>query len=241
MRRWTSDMNKVFWQDARNAWINDSVVTVSEIVTNAGGEIDSSLTDDAIPFDAVDYDELVKASFTSMDFNELVDNTKQDTKVPEPEVHKRPKLEADKFETYIIKKTIPDYIEASKLLLKCELPELIENPYYELLERLPVLQDSLTKFNGVYNPDMEDFLDYYIPEALQLTATYLEYLDANISEDILKENENEIIQALDKLNVAVNDKIDEIYKFASIEIKAKAKALEAMMSQNGYVNPDDRI
>ena len=36
----------------------------------------------------------------------------------------------------------------------------------------------------------------------------------------------------------VNEKIDEIYKFASIEIKAKAKALESLMSQDGYVDPN---
>ena len=39
----------------------------------------------------------------------------------------------------------------------------------------------------------------------------------------------------------MNDKIDEIYKFASIEIKAKAKALESMMSQDGYVDPKFKI
>ena len=46
------------------------------------------------------------------------------------------------------------------------------------------------------------------------------------------------MEALDKLIIGVNEKVDEIYKFASIEIKAKAKALDSVMGQNGYVSPE---
>ena len=51
----------------------------------------------------------------------------------------------------------------------------------------------------------------------------------------------EIVDAVKKLIIAVNDKIDEIYKFASIEIKAKAKALESLMSSEGYVDSGFKI
>ena len=80
-----------------------------------------------------------------------------------------------------------------------------------------------SKFEGVYQTDLDQFYDYYIPETLQLTSAYLEYLDAGIGEDIVNETEKEILDALKQLLIAVNDKVDEIYKFASIEIKAKAK------------------
>ena len=74
-----------------------------------------------------------------------------------------------------------------------------------------------------------------------MTSTYLEYLDAGIGDDIVKETEVEIVDAVKKLIIAVNDKIDEIYKFASIEIKAKAKALESLMSSEGYVDSGFKI
>ena len=49
------------------------------------------------------------------------------------------------------------------------------------------------------------------------------------------------MQALEKLLLAVNEKKDEVYKFASIEVKAKAKALESLMSQDGFVDSAYKI
>ena len=138
-------------------------------------------------------------------------------------------------------RTLQGYTEAARLLLYCELPEEIKGLYEELILRLPVLQDAVTKFEGVYQTDLDQFYDYYIPETLQLTSAYLEYLDAGIGEDIVNETEKEILDALKQLLIAVNDKVDEIYKFASIEIKAKAKALESLMSQDGYVDPKFKL
>jgi hypothetical protein len=106
---------------------------------------------------------------------------------------------------------------------------------------MPVLQDAIVKFESVYQSDMTQFYGYYIPEALQLTATYLEYLNVGIRDQIIQEAEKEVLDAASKLLFAVNDKIDEIYKFASIEIKAKAKALESLMSQDGYVDSNFKI
>ena len=117
----------------------------------------------------------------------------------------------------------------------------MDNLYKELIIRMPTLQQSLDKFEEVYQPDMYQFYEYYIPEALQLTATYIEYLDVGIGERILQETERDVLDAANKLLIAVNDKIDEIYKFASMEVKAKAKALESLMSQDGYVDPSFKI
>ena len=145
------------------------------------------------------------------------------------------------FDSLLEKQTLPDYVEACKLLIKCELPDKMEGLYDLLIERMPVLQDAIVKFEGVYQPDMYQFYEYYIPEALQLTETYLEYLDAGISEQIIQETEKEVMDAVNKLLTAVNDIIDEIYRFASMEIKAKAKALESLMSQDGYIDTNFKI
>ena len=134
-----------------------------------------------------------------------------------------------------------DYVEACRLLRKCELPEEMDNLYKELIVRIPILQESIEKFEEMYQPDMYQFYEYYIPEALQLTATYIEYLDVGIGEKILQETEQEVLESTKKLLIAVNDMIDEIYKFASMEIKAKAKALESIMSQDGHVDPNFKI
>ena len=44
-----------------------------------------------------------------------------------------------------------------------------------------------------------------------------------------------------KLLQVVNEKIDEIYRFVTIDANAEAKALETIMSQDGHVDPAHRI
>ena len=97
------------------------------------------------------------------------------------------------------------------------------------------------KFKDVYEADIDLFNEYYIPEALNLTAHYLEYLDAEIGEMVLGEAEKEVVEVGNKLILSINEKIDEIYKFVSIDMKAQAKALESIMSQDGYVDPNFKI
>ena len=150
-------------------------------------------------------------------------------------------IDRDTIEKLLDNNNLSDYIMACKMILKSGITSQISDLYEELIDRITALQESLDKYKDVYIPDMYQFYDYYIPEALLLTVTFIEYANAKIGDKILNENEQEVISVLRKLIIAVNDKIDEIYKYASIETKAKAKALESMMSQNGYIDSKYRL
>lgn len=154
---------------------------------------------------------------------------------------KRPKLNTTQFEWLIEQQTIPTYMEACHLLLDCELPENMDEIMNQLIERMSVLQETAEKFGGIYEADLSQFYEYYIPEALELTSTYLEYLDLDIGEELINETEKEVMDAIEKLVLGVNEKIEEICKYAMIEIRAKAKALDSMMSQDGYVGSEFRL
>lgn len=171
------------------------------------------------------------------------ENRPEDVSYPidEPRKPGRPHLDRNRFEELLKQQNLLSYVEACKLLIKCALPEEMDNLFKELIIRIPVLQESMDKFREMYQPDMYQFYEYYIPEALQLTVSYIEYLDVGIGEKILIETEREVLDAVKKLLIAVNDTIDEIYKFASMEIKAKAKALESIMSQDGHVDQNFKI
>ncbi len=160
---------------------------------------------------------------------------------PKPVKRKRPKLNTDQFEWLIEQQTIPAYTEACHLLLECELPESMDELMNQLIERMSVLQETAEKFGGIYEADLSQFYEYYIPEALELTSTYLEYLDLDIGEELINETEREVMDAIEKLVLGVNEKIEEICKYAMIEIRAKAKALDSMMSQDGYVGSEFKI
>ena len=150
-------------------------------------------------------------------------------------------LRKSDFKAYMEKADIPSYVNACILLLECDLPENIRSNYDQLISRMPVLQDSVNKFDEIYHADLDQFKEYFVPEALQLTATYLDYQAAGPSEKILKETRENVLVATRKLLQVVNEKIDEIYKFVTIDANAEAKALEAIISQGGYVDPEYKI
>ncbi len=159
----------------------------------------------------------------------------------EPVEPSNPRLDKDRFNNLINAGGIPNYVSACKMLVECKLPAEINENYNMLIERMPVLQDSIVRFDDVYQVDMDLFDEYFAPEALRVTATYLDYEAVAPSESILAATRENVLQASKKLLLVVNEKIDEIYRFVTIETNAEAKALEAIASQYGYVESDFKI
>ena len=165
------------------------------------------------------------------------------TTVAEGDAETIPKSGLDKirFITLIQNRNISDYVSASKLLLDCDLPDNIAQIYRQLIERMPVLQDAIRRFDEIYHADIDQFEEYYAPEALRITSIYLDYQAVKPSEKILRETRENVYMATRKLLQVVNEKIDEIYRFVTIDANAAAKALETLMSQDGHVDPAFRI
>lgn len=136
---------------------------------------------------------------------------------------------------------ISQYTGTCKRFLDSDMPEEIRENYQKLIERVTVLQDSMVKYGDIYRPDIDQLNEYFMPEALRVTAAYLNYKAEGASEAILAETEASVYQATKKLLQVVNEKIDEIYRFVLIETTAKAKAVEAMMCQDGYVDAEYKI
>ena len=150
-------------------------------------------------------------------------------------------LDKQKFRMLLQGGKIPNFVEASKLLLECNLPDDIAQTYRQLVDRMPILQDAIQRFDDIYHADMDQFEEYFAPEALKITAVYLDYHAVRPSEKILKETRDNVFLATRKLLQVVNEKIDEIYRFVTIDANAEAKALETIMSQDGHVDPAHRI
>lgn len=242
-------MDKMFWEEVKAVWF----------LENGQKSFKSTDEREEVPFDQVDFDATFDAFFAGNDV-QLNSSGYSERKVPgrespdreiseqklsdlQPETEETPKrkLDVDRFEGLLEKRTIPDYIEACKMLKDCKLPQDMDLVYEKLMAQMQLLQGTITKFSSVYQADMTQFYECYIPETLQLTSSYIEYLNMGIREKILQETEKEVMNALDKLLVSVDEKKEEICRFASIEIKARAKALESLMSQDGYVDPGFKL
>ena len=150
-------------------------------------------------------------------------------------------LDRARFRSLIEQHGIPNYVAACMMLLDCKMPDNIRENYNRLVERMPILQDAINKFDNVYHADLDQFDDYFAPEALTVTATLVEYEVIRPSEEVLQDTRENVYQASKKLLLLVNEKIDEIYKFVTIETNAEARALEALLSQDGYVDPELKL
>ncbi len=151
------------------------------------------------------------------------------------------RLNKSKLDELLEKKTVSSFLDASGLIRACELPISMDELFGNVEDRLSVLADTVEKYKGIYNPELFEFYEYYVPEIMQLTATFIEYEDAGIGPDLLRETGEEILDAGKDLLIAINDKIDEIYRFVSIDTKARAKALDSIMAQNGHVESKYKI
>ncbi len=194
---------------------------------NALNEIEGGINRKTLP--APDYNILVNPLYVEKEEKRAAEVEKI-LQVPQS------KLKKNLFEQYIEKGDIPSFINAIVLLMECELPDGIRENYDQLLERMPVLQDAIVKFDEVYHADMDQFNEYFAPEALKVTATYLDYQVAAPSDEILEVISGNVLLATRKLVQVVNEKIDEIYKYVMMDINAEAKALETVMIQDGHVD-----
>lgn len=244
-------IDRRFWEEVRDVWVVKAPPQIKDVKTSSGGDIDPSLLQDPwdceeISFDMVDFDHITKDILKGGDIPLKQIAPQQNTAeapaapeiIPEPE---KPKLDTEAFDAALEKQTIPGYMEACKLLIACELSEDIDTLLKELAERMQMLQDAIKKFEDVYQPDMMRFYEYYAPEALQVMASYLEYRSLKIDEQIVQEAAQEAINSAEKLLLCINDIIDETYRFASIEVKARSKALDSIMSMDGHVEPSFKI
>lgn len=234
-------INKEFWKDAASSWALNVQAEIN-VKVGSGGEISEellknpwdSMDDEFADFDQIDYEATLKSMLEGGDV--IFKNAEEHKEIPQEIC-----LDMDQFDAYLEQETITGFTGGFKLLRDCGLPDVMTDSLREIVNRMEVLDDAINKFKKVYEADMSMFIENYIPETLNLSAGYIEYVNAKVDEKILVSTQNEVVEALETLLIGINEKIDEIYRFASIEVKAAAKALSANMNMNGYVDPKFKI
>lgn len=210
-------INNEFWKDAAASWMWNAKPDF-DVKVGSGGQIS---------------EELLKKPWesTDIDFAEIEDC----------EIDAEIYFDMEKYDTYFEMETITGFLNCFVLLRNCSLPVEMTDLYQEIIKRMKVLDEATDKYKKIYEADISMFIENYIPEALSLSVGYIECVNAKICEETLISTQNEVVEALDTLLIGINDKIEEIYKFASMELKATAKALNANMNMDGYVDPKFKI
>ena len=257
-------IDSTFWKNVKKAWIIEAAPKTAD---NGRGESSGDL-DGSVPFDMLDYDSAFNAMMNGQDYisggletggaglgvggdSAVSGGTTAGTgpsaagaEAGEPVVPAKPKkppFDSERFAGLVEKGDIFSFSAAFNMLADYGLPMKMEEMFRDIADSMVSLDESIKKFEGIYTPDMSQFYDYYIPEALELASTYVEYASAEIDEEILVLTEKEVLSMAETLITGLNDKKNELYQYGSMELKARAKALESIMGQNGHVKEDDRL
>ena len=101
--------------------------------------------------------------------------------------------------------------------------------------------ENLDKTLQIYPSHQEQahrFFTYYIPEVMRLIYSFNEYEKAGVSEERMNPVYDRVMKSIHKVSTAAVQRVDEIYKMATMDTMAKADALQKIIGQDGYAEGD---
>lgn len=233
-----------FWKEVRKNWI---IETSSKSTDSTSARQDDE--EESVPFDFIDPDkayydiingkDILGRSKTDMADQDGVSSKTETAQKPQKPI--KPPFDTERFAGLVEKGDIKSFSTAFSMLSDYGLPDKMEELFRNIAETMLTLDDAVKKFEGIYKADMSQFYEYYIPETLELASTFIEYESADIDLDIIDKTQKEVVSAAETLLTGLEDKKNELYEFGSMELKARAKALESLMGQDGHVPKDSRI
>ena len=105
----------------------------------------------------------------------------------------------------------------------------------EALEKL----DSALKQYPSQEEQTHRFITYYIPETIRLIHSFIEYEKAGVSEQKINPVYDKVVNSIYKVETAACQRVDEIYKLATMGTLAKADALHKIIKQDGYLDANE--
>ena len=129
--------------------------------------------------------------------------------------------------------SIGDFIQIFKMAS-------IENISMDMAKAATDLSEAISSLAVVLKKYPEEkeltqkFFDYYIPEAISLFFEYLDYDKGTVASEILEPVYESVMASMLDVNFAISSRVDDIYRIATLDTKAKAIALQRIIAQDGY-------
>lgn len=93
------------------------------------------------------------------------------------------------------------------------------------------------------NPEQKESIDrftsYFIPETIGILMTYVQYVKDDAPEDDQNTVLRKATESIDALIEALDEKIDNIYQYSTMETVAKADALNKILTQSGFKKKEE--
>ncbi len=139
------------------------------------------------------------------------------------------------YEELVDKADLGACIFAFEYVMSGDIPAMMKTLLLDLTPKLRCLQKTVIQY-----PEKKDsihqFLHYYVPEAVKVVAEYQQYQFVGLDDRSLQNVYEKVTAAIRALDLAVLQKIAEIYNFATIDTVAQAEALREILSQDGFVD-----
>lgn len=125
------------------------------------------------------------------------------------------------------------YIFSLNELSDADLPDEMKTALIAVKEAIQALVNALTQYPSEV-VQSHKFKDYYIPEIISLTNSYIEYNKAGVGNKVIGPVYTKIMNSLADVEAAAKQRINEIYQVATMGTQAKAEALQRVLGQDGY-------
>ena len=87
-------------------------------------------------------------------------------------------------------------------------------------------------------PDIRSFMRYYLPTTLKLVKSYEEFESQPVQGENITGAKEEIEQALDTINTAFGNLLDNLFADDALDVSADISTLETMLKQGGLTGSD---
>lgn len=138
------------------------------------------------------------------------------------------------YEELVDKADLGACIFAFEYVLSGDIPDAMRVQLTALISRLKCLQRTVVQYPDKKN-SIYQFLHYYVPNAVKVVAEYQKYQFV-VDDRALQNVYEKVTAAVRTLDLAVLQKIADLYDLATMDTIAQADALRDILSQDGYVD-----
>ena len=107
----------------------------------------------------------------------------------------------------------------------------LENLLKEIFEGLKEHPEQL--------PQMQKFMNYYLPTTLKLVGAYEQFDDLSAQGDEIREAKAEIEKTLDTINCAFEELLNRMFRDTAFDVTTDAQVLQTMLAKEGLTGQRD--
>lgn len=122
---------------------------------------------------------------------------------------------------------ISNYVQEKEIIKKIDKLKNIVRQIFKNIENNP---NKLTEVNK--------FTNYYLPMTLKLVSAYKELVNQPVQGDNIRNAKNEIEKAIDSINIAFENLLDDLFEEIALDISTDISVLETLFTQEGLTKKD---